>query len=127
MHQAYILKILTALPELNIDKIGDLRLEVWFGVSQTHIDTDNLVKVFKDTISKKYDFPDQLICHEHVHKVRVFKGGEFIAFDLSKTDTYDWTRQQDMEYKEIERSDRYWNRKLLRNNNQVEIDFNNEE
>lgn len=91
------------LPELdNVDVDSDLRLEVYFGVSIVLIDTDNLLKLFKDAIALYYGFPDYRVCSEIVHKSLVRDGNEFIAFDLTNTGTTDWIpKHKKPEYKEI--------------------------
>lgn len=61
---------------------GNLRLYITFGLSNSLSDVDNGLKPFIDILQKKYAFNDRDIFELHVKKIKVYKGSEFIKFDI---------------------------------------------
>ena len=77
-------------------------------------DTDNLLKLFKDILSRYYKFSDHIVCCEYTHKILVDVGCEFIAFGLSEYETEIWRGRSKKEYIRKYRED---NPKFVENEN----------
>lgn len=107
--QNYYDIVSSLLPPIDFDNTIDLRLESWFGVYHRGKmrDTDNLLKPFKDILSKHYGFGDHLVCHEHTYKTLVSKGNEFIAFSITNTGTSDFNAKYNNEYVRKRKYEKY--------------------
>jgi Holliday junction resolvase RusA-like endonuclease len=81
-YKGYEQELFYLLPKLTIPK-SKLKLKLIFGFSNKSSDLDNPIKPFVDILQKKYNFNDKRIYQMTIEKKDVYKGGEFISFELS--------------------------------------------
>jgi Holliday junction resolvase RusA-like endonuclease len=70
------------MPKGNIESLEMLRVEFFFGFSNSASDLDNPVKLLMDIAQKKYGFNDKNVFELNVRKCLVKKGQEFIQMGI---------------------------------------------
>lgn len=80
--KAYEKELLFKLKPKAIPKDKMLRIELFFGFSNSGSDLDNPVKILVDVFQKKYGFNDNQVFEMNIRKVQVKKGNEFIEFAI---------------------------------------------
>lgn len=74
--------MLLLLPNIQVDKVGKLKISFLFGFSNIQSDIDNPVKLLIDIFQKKYKFNDSHVWEISLKKEKVEKGKEFIDFTI---------------------------------------------
>jgi Holliday junction resolvase RusA-like endonuclease len=72
------------MPKGNIESLEMLRVEFFFGFSNSASDLDNPVKLLMDIAQKRYGFNDKNVFELNVRKCLVKKGQEFIQMGIYK-------------------------------------------
>lgn len=81
-YKAYEQTILLQMPKCKVDPNQMLRIEFFFGFSNSASDLDNPVKLLLDIAQKKYGFNDKNVFELNVRKCIVKKGEEFIHMGI---------------------------------------------
>ena len=81
-YNKYERDLLLILPKAK-EKFSDmLRIELFFGFSNSGADIDNPTKPLLDILQKKYGFNDNQIYEMNLRKCKVEKGKEFISIGI---------------------------------------------
>jgi Holliday junction resolvase RusA-like endonuclease len=83
-YKDYEKAMILMMPKGNIDSLEMLRVEFFFGFSNSASDLDNPVKLLMDIAQKKYGFNDKNVFELNVRKCLVKKGQEFIQMGIYK-------------------------------------------
>ena len=81
-YKDYEKEMLLLLPPKKIPTDKMLRVEMFFGFSNSLSDLDNPVKLLLDICQKKYGFNDKAIFELNVRKCLVKKGEEFFSIGI---------------------------------------------
>ena len=81
-YQKYELDLLFILPRSKKPFTDMLRIELFFGFSNSGSDIDNPVKPILDILQKKYGFNDKSIFELNIRKCIVDKGKEFVKIGI---------------------------------------------
>ena len=81
-YKQYEKDMLLQMPIKKIDPVQMLRIEFFFGFSNSASDLDNPVKLLLDLAQKKYGFNDKNVFELNVWKCLVKKGEEFIQMGI---------------------------------------------
>lgn len=81
-YKQYEKDMLLQMPTKKIDPSQMLRVEFFFGFSNSASDLDNPVKLLMDLAQKKYGFNDKNVFELNVRKCLVKKGEEFIQMGI---------------------------------------------
>jgi Holliday junction resolvase RusA-like endonuclease len=81
-YKQYEKEMLLLMPPKKIDAKKMLRVEFFFGFSNSASDLDNPVKLLMDIAQKKYGFDDKNVFELNVRKCLVKKGDEFIQMGI---------------------------------------------
>jgi Holliday junction resolvase RusA-like endonuclease len=81
-YKQYEKDMLLQMPIKKIDPAQMLRVEFFFGFSNSASDLDNPVKLLMDLAQKKYEFNDKNVFELNVRKCLVKKGEEFIQMGI---------------------------------------------
>lgn len=81
-YKDYEKEMLLLLPAKKIPTDKMLRVEMFFGFSNSLSDLDNPVKLLLDICQKKYGFNDKAIFELNVRKCLVKKGEEFFSIGI---------------------------------------------
>ncbi len=85
-YKAYEQELLYILPKITLPK-DKLEISIEVGLSSLLADLDNIAKPFLDILQKKYLFNDNKIYRLIMHKVKVKKKNEYIAFNIKQYET----------------------------------------
>lgn len=90
-YESFILECLYKLQIKHKEMFQHKNIELWlvFYFSTKAADLTNPIKLFEDTLSKKYGFNDNCVMDLHVKKRRCKKGEERIEF-YAKESEYKW-------------------------------------
>jgi Holliday junction resolvase RusA-like endonuclease len=83
-YKTYEKEMLLLMPKAKIEIDQMLRIEFFFGFSNSVSDLDNPVKLLIDIAQKKYGFNDKMVFELNVRKCIVKKGEEFIHMGIYK-------------------------------------------
>jgi Holliday junction resolvase RusA-like endonuclease len=83
-YKDYEKAMILMMPKGNIESLEMLRVEFFFGFSNSASDLDNPVKLLMDIAQKKYGFNDKNVFELNVRKCLVKKGQEFIQMGIYK-------------------------------------------
>jgi Holliday junction resolvase RusA-like endonuclease len=81
-YKDYEKAMILMMPKGNIESLEMLRVEFFFGFSNSASDLDNPVKLLMDIAQKKYVFNDKNVFELNVRKCLVKKGQEFIQMGI---------------------------------------------
>jgi Holliday junction resolvase RusA-like endonuclease len=81
-YKDYEKAMILMMPKGNIESLEMLRVEFFFGFSNSASDLDNPVKLLMDIAQKKYGFNDKNVFELNVRKCLVKKGQEFIQMGI---------------------------------------------
>jgi Holliday junction resolvase RusA-like endonuclease len=81
-YKDYEKAMILMMPKGNIESLEMLRIEFFFGFSNSASDLDNPVKLLMDIAQKKYGFNDKNVFELNVRKCLVKKGQEFIQMGI---------------------------------------------
>jgi Holliday junction resolvase RusA-like endonuclease len=81
-YKDYEKAMIIMMPKGKIDSLEMLRVEFFFGFSNSASDLDNPVKLLMDIAQKKYGFNDKNVFELNVRKCLVKKGQEFIQMGI---------------------------------------------
>ena len=81
-YKDYERSIFLQMPKKSIDKKMMLRVEFFFGFSNSSADLDNPVKLLLDIAQKKFGFNDSQVFEMVIRKCIVKKGKEFIEMGI---------------------------------------------
>lgn len=81
-YELYEKELLLLLPKKKIDESKMLRVDMFFGFSNSASDLDNPVKLLLDICQKKFGFNDKSIFELNIRKCIVKKGKEFIEIGI---------------------------------------------
>ena len=81
-YQKFESEMLLILPKFKGEIPDKIRIELFFGFSNSASDLDNPIKMVLDCLQKKYGFNDKNIFELNVRKCLVKKGLEFIHIGI---------------------------------------------
>lgn len=80
-YKTYEYSCMFMLPKM-VMPLGELKISLEFGVSNSGSDIDNFLKPFLDILQKKYGINDNQIWELNAKKTKCKKGDEFIRFHI---------------------------------------------
>jgi Holliday junction resolvase RusA-like endonuclease len=83
-YKSYEKEMLLRMPAGKVAEDQMLRIEFFFGFSNSASDLDNPIKLLLDLAQKKYGFNDKMVFELNVRKCLVKKGDEFISMGIFK-------------------------------------------
>jgi len=83
-YKKYEKEILLRMPAGKVAEDQMLRIEFFFGFSNSASDLDNPIKLLLDLAQKKYGFNDKMVFELNVRKCLVKKGEDFIQMGIFK-------------------------------------------